>query len=92
MVRPLDPDEVRRLFPPLVGKDIPTYNVEYLALQVLRGTDDPPELRIGVSVTFARTQPEDAPDVVFALTLDQAHGMLESMTDLLDQVARHAES
>ena len=90
MIRDLDPDELRRAFPPLVGENVSLHNVQRCALHMFPDLDHPEgEPRIGVSLTFVGTAPEDSPDVMFVLDFDQAQGMRESLGILLDRARGH---
>lgn len=85
MTRELDPGELRRLFPPLVGSEFVVHQAEKTVPALFPSTDRPGEQRICVSLTLVGTQPEDVPDLVFGLTLAQAEEMRDNLTYLLNR-------
>ena len=87
MNKRLSSEELRRLFPSLIGSESAVYQVERVAPALFPNTDRPDEERIAVSLTFVGTSDEDAPDVVFGLTLGQAGALCDALLDLLDQAA-----
>ena len=81
----LDPDKMRKAFPPVVGNAILFQHLlNWFAANLFPDTEDQ-EPRVGISLTFLGTQLDDEPDLVFAMNLEQARALRDALTKLLSR-------